>query len=132
MCGIVGILGHGPVAGLLSRRAEAARISRLSFQARIATIDHGRLDRRRASGKLRNLEQLLAKLAAVAAELASATRAGRRMASRRENNAHPHASAKLAVVHNGIIENFRQLVTNCAPRATNSPPTPTSRSSPIS
>ena len=107
MCGIVGILGQGPVAGLL---LEA--LKRLEYRgydsAGIATLDQGRLGRRRASGKLKNLEQLLAK-----EPLGGAIGIGHtRWATHgkpTENNAHPHASAKLAVVHNGIIENFRQL-----------------------
>ncbi len=107
MCGIVGILGRGPVAGLL-----LDALKRLEYRgydsAGIATLDHGRLGRRRASGKLRNLEQLLAK-----EPLGGSIGIGHtRWATHgkpTENNAHPHASAKLAVVHNGIIENFRQL-----------------------
>ena len=59
MCGIVGILGQGPVAGLL-----LDALKRLEYRgydsAGIATLDGGRLARRRASGKLKNLEQLLA------------------------------------------------------------------------
>ncbi|WP_036263699.1 glutamine--fructose-6-phosphate transaminase (isomerizing) [Methylocapsa aurea] len=107
MCGIVGILGKDPVAGLL---LEALR--RLEYRgydsAGIATLDHGRLERRRASGKLKNLEERLAQ-----EPLAGAVGIGHtRWATHgkpTENNAHPHVSAKLAVVHNGIIENFREL-----------------------
>ncbi len=107
MCGIVGILGQGPVAGLL-----LDALKRLEYRgydsAGVATLDDGRLGRRRASGKLRNLEQLLAKQPLGGALGIGHTRWATH-GKPTENNAHPHASAKLAVVHNGIIENFRQL-----------------------
>ncbi|WOJ89659.1 glutamine--fructose-6-phosphate transaminase (isomerizing) [Methylocapsa polymorpha] len=107
MCGIVGILGRGPVVGLL---LEA--LKRLEYRgydsAGIATLENGRLARRRAGGKLKNLEMRLAE-----EPLAGTIGIGHtRWATHgrpTENNAHPHASAKLAVVHNGIIENFREL-----------------------
>jgi glucosamine--fructose-6-phosphate aminotransferase (isomerizing) len=107
MCGIVGILGKDPVAGLL---LEA--LKRLEYRgydsAGIATLDHGRLERRRASGRLKKLEERLAQ-----EPLAGAVGIGHtRWATHgkpTENNAHPHFSARLAVVHNGIIENFREL-----------------------
>jgi glucosamine--fructose-6-phosphate aminotransferase (isomerizing) len=107
MCGIVGILGRGPVAGAL---VEA--LKRLEYRgydsAGIATLENGRLARRRASGKLKALELRLAQ-----EPLGGSVGIGHtRWATHgkpTENNAHPHASAKLAVVHNGIIENFREL-----------------------
>ena len=107
MCGIVGMLGRGPVAG---RIVEALR--RLEYRgydsAGVATLEHGRLERRRAEGKLRNLEARLA-----AEPLAGHAGIGHtRWATHgrpTELNAHPHASERLAVVHNGIIENFREL-----------------------
>ncbi len=107
MCGIVGILGTGPVAPLL---LDALR--RLEYRgydsAGIATLEDGHLTRRRAEGKLRNLE----------ARLDTAPLAGRsgightRWATHgkpTETNAHPHATDRLALVHNGIIENYREL-----------------------
>ena len=107
MCGIVGILGAAPVAGSI---VEALR--RLEYRgydsAGVATLEDGRLQRRRAEGKLRNL----------AARLEQEPLRGHvgightRWATHgrpTENNAHPHATARLAVVHNGIIENFREL-----------------------
>ncbi|SFK71731.1 glutamine--fructose-6-phosphate transaminase (isomerizing) [Methylocapsa palsarum] len=107
MCGIVGILGRGPVAGEI---LEA--LKRLEYRgydsAGLATIEDGRLARRRASGKLRALEALVAKEPIGGSVGIGHTRwatHGRPT----ENNAHPHVSAKLAVVHNGIIENFREL-----------------------
>src|SRR4051794_3369297 len=104
MCGIVGIVGNGAVAGPL---VEALR--RLEYRgydsAGIATLEHGRLARRRASGKLANLEARLRE-----EPLAGTIGIGHtRWATHgrpNETNAHPHATARLAVVHNGIIENF--------------------------
>jgi glucosamine--fructose-6-phosphate aminotransferase (isomerizing) len=107
MCGIVGVLGSGPVAGQI---VEA--LKRLEYRgydsAGIATLEAGRLTRRRAEGKLRNLEGRLA-----AAPLSGSIGIGHtRWATHgkpNEANAHPHASDKIAVVHNGIIENFKAL-----------------------
>jgi glutamine---fructose-6-phosphate transaminase (isomerizing) len=107
MCGIVGILGAGPVAGQI-----LDALKRLEYRgydsAGVATLENGRLTRRRAEGKLRNLEARLAK-----EPLAGAIGIGHtRWATHGkpvEANAHPHASDRLAVVHNGIIENFRDL-----------------------
>src|SRR6266581_1368952 len=107
MCGIVGILGREPVAGLL-----VDALKRLEYRgydsAGVATLERGQLARRRAEGKLRQLEARLAR-----EPLAGTTGIGHtRWATHgkpTENNAHPHATERLAVVHNGIIENFREL-----------------------
>jgi len=107
MCGIVGILGSGPVAGDI-----LAALKRLEYRgydsAGIATLENGRLTRLRAEGKLRNLEARLE-----ASPLAGAIGIGHtRWATHgkpTELNAHPHASGRVAVVHNGIIENFKAL-----------------------
>jgi glucosamine--fructose-6-phosphate aminotransferase (isomerizing) len=107
MCGIVGILGRGPVAEQL-----VDSLKRLEYRgydsAGVATLEGDHLDRRRAEGKLRNLEARLR-----AEPLAGHTGIGHtRWATHgkpNENNAHPHATDNVAVVHNGIIENFREL-----------------------
>jgi glucosamine--fructose-6-phosphate aminotransferase (isomerizing) len=107
MCGIVGILGTGPVAEQI-----VDALKRLEYRgydsAGIATLEAGRLTRRRAEGKLRNLETRLSQ-----SPLSGAIGIGHtRWATHgkpSEANAHPHASERLAVVHNGIIENFKSL-----------------------
>jgi glutamine---fructose-6-phosphate transaminase (isomerizing) len=107
MCGIVGILGREPVAGLL-----VDALKRLEYRgydsAGVATLEGGQLARRRAEGKLRNLEARLARDPLTGTIGIGHTRwatHGRPT----EHNAHPHATERLAVVHNGIIENFREL-----------------------
>src|SRR5215212_170034 len=107
MCGIVGILGRAPVAEQL-----VDSLKRLEYRgydsAGVATLEGGHLERRRAEGKLKNLEKRLA-----AEPLQGHTGIGHtRWATHgkpTENNAHPHATERVAVVHNGIIENFREL-----------------------
>jgi glucosamine--fructose-6-phosphate aminotransferase (isomerizing) len=107
MCGIVGILGRGPVAEQL-----VDSLKRLEYRgydsAGVATLEGDHLDRRRAEGKLKNLEARLK-----AAPLSGHTGIGHtRWATHgkpTEGNAHPHATDNVAVVHNGIIENFREL-----------------------
>ena len=107
MCGIVGVLGKSPAA---PRLVEA--LKRLEYRgydsAGVATLEYGDLRRVRAEGKLRNLE---AKLDAHPLEGTIGIGHTRWATHGRptENNAHPHASDRLAVVHNGIIENFRVL-----------------------
>lgn len=107
MCGIVGILGSKPVAGDL---VDALR--RLEYRgydsAGIATVENGHLDRRRAEGKLKNLELRLSNQPLQGRAGIGHTRwatHGRPV----ERNAHPHMNGRVAVVHNGIIENFQEL-----------------------
>src|SRR5258708_4428610 len=107
MCGIVGILGRAPVA---EQMVDA--LKRLEYRgydsAGVATLEEGRLTRRRAQGKLRNLETklrsdpLMGKIGIGHTRWATHGKPN-------ESNAHPHATDRLAVVHNGIIENFREL-----------------------
>ncbi|MGK6321527.1 glutamine--fructose-6-phosphate transaminase (isomerizing) [Sphingomonas sp. DT-51] len=107
MCGIVGILGHDDVADRL-----LDGLKRLEYRgydsAGIATVVGGAMARRRASGKLINLQRELA-----ADPLPGHTGiAHTRWATHggpTTNNAHPHATGEVAVVHNGIIENFKAL-----------------------
>jgi glutamine---fructose-6-phosphate transaminase (isomerizing) len=107
MCGIVGILGAGPVAGTLLET-----LKRLEYRgydsAGVATLENGRITRRRAAGKLKNLETCLAGEPLYGHLGIGHTRwatHGRPTA----DNAHPHQNGKVAVVHNGIIENFKML-----------------------
>ncbi|MCP3460615.1 glutamine--fructose-6-phosphate transaminase (isomerizing) [Bradyrhizobium sp. CCGUVB23] len=107
MCGIVGILGREPVAEQL-----VDSLKRLEYRgydsAGVATLEGNHLERRRAEGKLKNLEARLRDK-----PLKGTTGIGHtRWATHgkpTEHNAHPHATERLAVVHNGIIENFREL-----------------------
>ena len=107
MCGIVGVLSHHEAAPTL---VEA--LKRLEYRgydsAGIATINNDQLDRRRAVGKLVNLSDLL-----VHEPLAGKSGIGHtRWATHgapNVSNAHPHRAGRVAVVHNGIIENYREL-----------------------
>lgn len=110
MCGIVGILGTKPVAPLL-----VDALKRLEYRgydsAGIATVHDGILDRRRAEGKLINLEQHVAEVPLDGLSGIGHTRwATHGVPSVR--NAHPHATTDVSVVHNGIIENFSGLREN--------------------
>jgi len=107
MCGIIGIIGKTDVAPLL-----LDGLKRLEYRgydsAGIATVVNGNLDRRRAEGKLTNLDGRLRD-----EPLTGTTGIGHtRWATHgvpNEVNAHPHATGRVAVVHNGIIENFQEL-----------------------
>ncbi|WP_040619971.1 glutamine--fructose-6-phosphate transaminase (isomerizing) [Rhodovulum sp. PH10] len=109
MCGIIGILGREPVA---PQMVDA--LKRLEYRgydsAGVATLEGGHLTRCRAEGKLKNLEQKVA-----ASPLRGRVGIGHtRWATHgrpNEVNAHPHAAGPVAVVHNGIIENFNELRT---------------------
>ena len=107
MCGIVGILGRQPVAEQL---VDALR--RLEYRgydsAGVATVENGRLDRRRAEGKLKNLELRLASEPLIGTAGIGHTRWATHGAPV-ERNAHPHMTKRVSVVHNGIIENFREI-----------------------
>jgi len=107
MCGIIGILGRASAAPILLEG-----LKRLEYRgydsAGIATLVNGAIDRRRAEGKLVNLAKRLEDQ-----PLAGTTGIGHtRWATHgvpNEVNAHPHATEKVAVVHNGIIENYKEL-----------------------
>ena len=107
MCGIIGVLGNHEAAPIL---VEALR--RLEYRgydsAGIATLNDGRLDRRRAVGKLVNLADLLVHQPLAGKSGIGHTRWATHGAPT-EMNAHPHKAGPVAVVHNGIIENYRDL-----------------------
>ena len=107
MCGIVGIISNQPVAPLLLEG-----LKRLEYRgydsAGIATLLNSSIERRRAEGKLVNLQGRLVEDPVEGSIGIGHTRwATHGVPS--ETNAHPHATARAAVVHNGIIENFQEL-----------------------
>ena len=107
MCGIIGIIGQKDVAPTL-----IGGLRRLEYRgydsAGIATIENGQINRRRSEGKLNNLDARLKE-----SPLSGSTGIGHtRWATHgapNEINAHPHATERVALVHNGIIENFQEL-----------------------
>ena len=107
MCGIVGIVGNHAVA---PRLVDA--LKRLEYRgydsAGVATVHDGRLDRRRAEGKLVNLERKLAEQPLPGNSGIAHTRWATHGAPT-EANAHPHFTGGVSVVHNGIIENFAEI-----------------------
>jgi glucosamine--fructose-6-phosphate aminotransferase (isomerizing) len=107
MCGIIGIVGNAPVADRL-----VAGLRRMEYRgydsAGICTVDHAELIRRRAPGKLDNLVRVLADDPASGLIGIAHTRWATHGAPT-ANNAHPHATGEVALVHNGIIENFKVL-----------------------
>jgi len=107
MCGIIGILGKRPVAGPI-----VDALKRLEYRgydsAGVATINSGEIDRRRASGKLINLKNLL-KSEPLAGDIGIGHTRWATHGPPVEKNAHPHATERVAVVHNGIIENYAEL-----------------------
>src|ERR1700720_2537926 len=107
MCGIIGIIGREAAAPHL-----IDALKRLEYRgydsAGVATLENGTLTRRRAEGKLKNLETRLSHEPLNGTIGIGHTR-GATHGRPTENNAHPHATEKVAVVHNGIIENFAEL-----------------------
>ena len=112
MCGIVGIIGIEPVA---PRLVDA--LKRLEYRgydsAGVATLEGGQIDRRRAEGKLGNLAQKLA-FEPLGGKIGIGHTRWATHGAPTEGNAHPHATERVAVVHNGIIENFRELLEDLA------------------
>jgi len=107
MCGIIGIIGKAPVTPLL-----VDALKRLEYRgydsAGVATLVNGHIDRRRAEGKLVNLEARLAQEPLPGIIGIGHTRWATH-GKPSERNAHPIATDRVAIVHNGIIENFQEL-----------------------
>ncbi len=107
MCGIIGIIGKTDVAPLLMEG-----LKRLEYRgydsAGVATLIDGRIERRRAEGKLANLQALLDQDPVPGVTGIGHTRWATHGVPN-EKNAHPHATDRAAIVHNGIIENFQSL-----------------------
>ena len=107
MCGIIGIIGKAPVTPLL-----VDALKRLEYRgydsAGVATLVNGHIDRRRAEGKLVNLETLL-KNEPLPGTIGIGHTRWATHGKPSERNAHPIATDRVAIVHNGIIENFQEL-----------------------
>ena len=107
MCGIIGIVGEREAAPLL---VEA--LKRLEYRgydsAGVATCHEGELDRRRAVGKLNQLADLLEQ-EPISGKIGIGHTRWATHGAPTHTNAHPHQAGKVAVVHNGIIENYREL-----------------------
>src|SRR5487761_2488973 len=107
MCGIVGVIGTRPAAPLI-----LDSLRRLEYRgydsAGIATLVNGHIERRRAEGKLGNLAAALDRLPLAGTTGIGHTRWAPRGAPT-ENNAHPHGTSRVSIVHNGIIENHAEL-----------------------
>ena len=107
MCGIIGIIGENEVAPLL-----IAGLKRLEYRgydsAGIATVVEGGIDRRRAEGKIVNLESLLSR-EPVEGHIGIGHTRWATHGAPTQANAHPHADDHVVLVHNGIIENFQKL-----------------------
>ena len=107
MCGIVGIIGKREVSPLL-----VEGLKRLEYRgydsAGIATLANGHIKRRRAQGKIANLEAKLAERP-LSGTIGIAHTRWATHGVPNEVNAHPHATDRVAIVHNGIIENFQEI-----------------------
>jgi len=107
MCGIIGIIGKAQVAPLL-----LDGLRRLEYRgydsAGVATLVDGKIERRRAEGKLANLATVL-ECAPVTGTIGIGHTRWATHGRPTEANAHPHANDRVALVHNGIIENFQEL-----------------------
>ena len=107
MCGIIGIIGKEDASAAL-----LDGLRRLEYRgydsAGIATLHNGQIERRRAEGKIRNLQDRVNEAPILGKTGIGHTRWATHGAPN-ETNAHPHATERVAIVHNGIIENFQEL-----------------------
>ena len=120
MCGIIGIIGSEDSGGVAGRIVEGLR--RLEYRgydsAGLATLVNGNIDRRRAEGKLINLASRL-KEEPLAGDVGIGHTRWATHGIPNEINAHPHATSTVALVHNGIIENFKELKAELVDRGAN-------------
>ena len=120
MCGIIGIIGSEKWGGVANRIAEG--LKRLEYRgydsAGIATLVNGQIDRRRAEGKLINLVNRLDE-APLGGDVGIGHTRWATHGIPNEVNAHPHATSNVALVHNGIIENFKELKAELVDRGAN-------------
>ena len=120
MCGIIGIIGSEDNGGVAVRIIEGLR--RLEYRgydsAGLATLVNGNIDRRRAEGKLINLASRL-KEEPLAGDVGIGHTRWATHGIPNEINAHPHATSTVALVHNGIIENFKELKAELVDRGAN-------------
>ena len=120
MCGIIGIIGSEDNGGVAGRIIEGLR--RLEYRgydsAGLATLVNGNIDRRRAEGKLINLASRL-KEEPLAGDVGIGHTRWATHGIPNEINAHPHATSTVALVHNGIIENFKELKAELVDRGAN-------------
>ena len=117
MCGIIGVVGQQDVASLI-----VEGLKRLEYRgydsAGVATLVNGHIERRRAEGKLINLANRLGE-EPLAGDVGIGHTRWATHGAPTEANAHPHASDRVALVHNGIIENFKELKSELRQRGVN-------------
>ena len=107
MCGIIGVIGRNNAHKLLLEGLE--RLAYRGYDSSgIATLVNGKIHKRRSQGKISNLESLL-KEKPLEGTIGIAHTRWATHGAPNEINAHPHANDKVAIVHNGIIENFKEL-----------------------
>ncbi len=121
MCGIVGIIGNQDVS--ISILDALKRLEYRGYDsAGIATLINSNIDRRRAEGKLSNLQMLMTEQP-LAGNIGIGHTRWATHGAPTSNNAHPHANENVAVVHNGIIENYKELKSELISQGQNLQPT---------